>query len=514
MGMMKELSYHVETVDRELDSCQYYLQQSLHGTKPYTLFYSIQDPSSPYHQLDLGLTEASLLIRGKQNAFELIAFDPVGQYLIEVLKDNLSAVIHDAEFTSTHLQGKIVSDTTNPCHPQRLAGLNHTVLLQALLDLLPAHSIPRLPSGLYGVFGHHFMEQLESIPRQKTDLLADPDYCFLIAKDLFVVDHQQQKTHFIRCDFADQPVSSTVPTNEHTLNSTDNATEFKGLSPTTSFVSDMDYSHFQQCFNNIQQHLRDGDVFQLVLSRMKYAPYHGDPFTVFKQLTIINPSPFQFYFHDGLGVLCGASPELCLRVRQKNDYRQLEITPIAGTKPYQRNNPHLNERHRLNLQIDHKEVAEHVMLIDLARNDIASIAETGTTLVKESLTIHEFSHVQHLVSRVVGRLSSSITALQAYLACMNMGTLTGAPKLRASELLQHYEATERGYFGGAIGFINSDDTLETAIVIRSLRFKNNQVYCRAGAGIVLDSQCEAEFRETEQKMAAGIQALSEVATHD
>ena len=189
----------------------------------------------------------------------------------------------------------------------------------------------------------------------------------------------------------------------------------------------------------------------------------------------------------------------------------MEIRPIAGTKPRGlvdgKIDPDLDSRYEIELKIDPKEVSEHTMLVDLARNDIARISKPGTRFVDTSFVVEKYSHVQHLVSNVKGVLREDLDALHAYLATMNMGTLTGAPKVEAMKLARLYENTKRGFYGGAVGYVTPSGELDTAIIIRSVRIKDNRASIRVGAGIVHDSDPESEFLETERKAQACLKAL-------
>ena len=200
-----------------------------------------------------------------------------------------------------------------------------------------------------------------------------------------------------------------------------------------------------------------------------------------------------------------------LRV-QGDKEKIVEIRPIAGTKPRGIVNndidKDLDSRYETELKIDEKELAEHTMLIDLARNDIAKVSKPGSRYVNEPFIVEKYSHVQHLVSNVKGTLKDDLDALHAYLASMNMGTLTGAPKIEAMKLIRQVEKTKRGFYGGAVGYITPNGDLDSAIVIRSMRLKDNKAYIRAGAGIVYDSIPKNEFEETEKKAKACLKAIS------
>ncbi|MFP4546854.1 MAG: chorismate-binding protein, partial [Fidelibacterota bacterium] len=234
-------------------------------------------------------------------------------------------------------------------------------------------------------------------------------------------------------------------------------------------------------------------------------------FKAYKNLREINPGPYMFYFNTSDGCLLGSSPEMFIRV-EGDDRKTLEIRPIAGTKPRGIINgkidQDLDSKYELELKLDPKEQAEHTMLIDLARNDVARVCEKGSRYVDEPFIIEKYSHVQHLVSNVSGTLRKEFDALHAYIASMNMGTLTGAPKIEAMKLLRRYETGKRGYYGGSIGYLTPDGNFDSCIIIRSIRFKNGHAYIKVGAGIVHDSVPEKEWEETISKSKACILALT------
>ena len=223
-----------------------------------------------------------------------------------------------------------------------------------------------------------------------------------------------------------------------------------------------------------------------------------------------NPSPYMFYMQDADFTIFGASPESALKYDKASN--QVEVYPIAGTRPRGKRadgsvDADLDSRIELNLREDEKEKSEHIMLVDLARNDVAKVSEPGTRYVKDLLKVDRYSHVMHLVSRVVGQLRSDLDALHAYQACMNMGTLVGAPKVSAATLIRQVEKQRRGSYGGAVGYINGNGDMDTCIVIRSAFVKNGVAYIQAGAGVVYDSDPLSEANETRSKAQAVINAV-------
>lgn len=267
---------------------------------------------------------------------------------------------------------------------------------------------------------------------------------------------------------------------------------------------------FEEKVRQLKRHIVAGDVFQIVPSRSFRTPC-PNPLAAYGVLRRTNPSPYMFLVHEGDEVLFGASPETCVRVRQPE--RRIEICPIAGTARRGRTgdgslDPDLDTRLEAELRADTKELAEHMMLVDLARNDVARVSVRGTRQVSRLLTVERYSHVMHLVSVVEGELAPDLDALHAYAACMNMGTLVGAPKIRAAELLRQHETSRRGAYGGAVGFLTFRGEMNTAIVIRSAVVRDGVATVRAGAGVVHDSVPAREAEETRRKAASVLAAIT------
>jgi anthranilate synthase component 1 len=284
--------------------------------------------------------------------------------------------------------------------------------------------------------------------------------------------------------------------------------KYAGTLPPAS--TDTQQPEYEKMVSNAKQHILDGDIFQVVLSRTRTEPCPDEPLDVYKRLRVLNPSPYMFYLNTPNTILMGSSPELNLRV-SGTDKRSVEIRPIAGTKPRGRIGGEVDAdtdfRYEAELKIDRKELAEHMMLVDLARNDIARVAEPGSRVVTELLTAEKYESVQHLVSNVKGTLSNELDALSAYLATMNMGTLTGAPKIEAMKIIRQLEKTKRGYYGGAVCYLTVDGQFDSCITIRSLQVRDHTAYIRVGAGIVHDSIPKTEFEETEHKAGSCLRAI-------
>jgi anthranilate synthase component 1 len=286
------------------------------------------------------------------------------------------------------------------------------------------------------------------------------------------------------------------------------AQQFTGSVPDAS--TDTVQAEYEAMVKAAKRHILDGDIFQVVLSRTITEPCRDEPLDVYKRLRDLNPSPYMFYINTPNTILMGSSPELNLRVSGTGE-RSVEIRPIAGTKPRGRVGDRIDAdtdfRYEAELKLDQKELAEHIMLVDLARNDIARVAKPGSRIVTELLIAEKYESVQHLVSNVKGALRKDLDALSAYLATMNMGTLTGAPKIEAMKIIRQLEKTKRGYYGGAVMYLTVDGQFDSCITIRSLQVKDHTAYVRAGAGIVHDSVPKTEFEETEHKARSCLRAI-------
>lgn len=365
-----------------------------------------------------------------------------------------------------------------------------------------------------GVFAYDFIASFEQLQDVAESTNICPDYQFYLAETLLLIDHQEQVTHLIGSVYNEgeqarinQRLAHLVELCEHKNHqqAQPDFSDYQGK--IEADISDRD---FCQNVETMKDYIRQGDIFQVVPSR-SFKLSCPDSLAAYRELKITNPSPYMFYLQDSEFVLFGASPESA--IKYSSDSRDVEIYPIAGTRKRGFNadgsiNQDLDGRLELELRLDKKETAEHIMLVDLARNDVARISEPGTRHVADLLKVDRYSHVMHLVSRVVGTLRSDLDALHAYQACMNMGTLVGAPKIRASELIRQVEQQRRGSYGGAVGYLAGNGDMDSCIVIRSAFVKDKVAHVQAGAGVVYDSQPQAEADETRNKAAAVLNAIA------
>jgi len=369
-----------------------------------------------------------------------------------------------------------------------------------------------------GVFAYDLVDRIEPLPPPRADDLGFPEYMAWIPDRLFIVDHDRSVTTTVALVVGGE--GSSVLYND-AMRDVDRlarlagdvaargATEDPGPPPAAPVGVDLTDGEFAALVRRLQRHIVEGDVFQIVPSRTFSTPCEA-PFAACRRLWEAEPAPYRFWVRAHDFALFGASPETALRVDATS--RRVTIRPIAGTFPRGQAgsapDPELDARLQAALLTDPKELAEHLMLVDLARNDVARVSRRGTRGVTRLLTVERHPHVMHLVSEVTGELEEGLDPLHAFAATLNMGTLVGAPKIRAAQLLREHETTRRGPYGGAVGILGADGAFDTGIVIRSALVADGLARVRAGAGVVLDSDPDAEALETRRKAAGVLGALT------
>lgn len=464
------------------------------------------------------LVDACLRIECRGRTVRVRALTSNGVQLQRLLEQRLPAVVTQTR-VADELQLDFPASDRTLDEDSRLKGSSVLDVLRTLQRELQCQQ-GKEALFMGGSFAYDLIASFEDLPQVPEGSNDCPDYCFYVAETLITIDHIKQSTALLACLFGGEQDESRL--DERYAQLTARLEAFKqacqqpqpvaqGAKPLTGNLH-IDKSDKQFCaeVEKLKGFIRRGDIFQVVPSRSFSLPC-PDPLAAYRRLKQTNPSPYMFYVQDEGFTLFGASPESAVKFCAAS--RQVEMYPIAGTRRRGLNpdgsiNLDLDGRIELELRQDEKEVAEHLMLVDLGRNDIARISEPGTRYVKDLLKVDRYSHVMHLVSRVVGRLRSDLDALHAYQACMNMGTLTGAPKLRASELIRMVEGKRRGSYGGAVGYLNGAGEMDTCIVIRSAFVKAGLAHVQAGAGVVYDSKPQAEADETRAKAAAVLAAIA------
>ncbi|MGR5146260.1 anthranilate synthase component 1 [Photobacterium alginatilyticum] len=489
------------------------LYYSVCGNRPHNLLLESAEIDSKQDLKSLMLIDAAVRIvcRGKQVRLEALTDN--GLNVLQTLEQALAADI----------QGQRENDCLILDFPSaeraldedsRLRQTSSFDALRMIQHAFDTSGHPREALFLGGLFAYDVVAGFEPLPDVAEDNKC-PDYLFYIAETLLVIDHQRRRGKLQATLFGgDQYTSSYFELSRRLQHIKEACLEPKPL-PEAEFqdqcepIASVSDEAFCQTVVDLKQHVINGDVFQVVPSRQFTLPCPS-PLVAYKELKIGNPSPYMFYLQDADFTLFGASPESALKYCTESN--QVEIYPIAGTRHRGKNsdgsiNLDLDGRIELELRSDMKENAEHMMLVDLARNDVARISEPGSRYVADLLKVDRYSHVMHLVSRVVGQLRGDLDALHAYQACMNMGTLTGAPKIRAMQLIRDVEQRRRGSYGGAVGYLTGHGDMDTCIVIRSAYVEDGVASVQAGAGVVYDSVPQAEADETRGKAQAVIAAI-------
>jgi anthranilate synthase component I len=370
--------------------------------------------------------------------------------------------------------------------------------------------LPRFTGGAIGYVGYDMVRAFERLPARTPDDLGMPDACLMLVRSLLVFDNMAQKikvvahAHVTDDGALDDAYDEAVARIDELVARLAAAVVEPrgGGGPVGEVRANVTPEAYEAMVRRAKEYVYAGDVIQVVLAQRFELPLTAAPFDVYRCLRTVNPSPYHFYLALGPDVIAGASPEVMVRVEDG----EVVVRPIAGTRPrgtVEREDAALAAE----LAANPKEVAEHVMLVDLARNDVGRVADIGSVAVTERMIVERYSHVMHLVSNVRGTLVRGRDAFDAFRATFPAGTLTGAPKVRAMEIIEELEPVRRGFYGGAVGYFAFGGAMDTAIAIRSVLMRGGRAYVSAGAGIVADSDPEAEHRECVNKARAVIQAI-------
>jgi anthranilate synthase component 1 len=497
------------------------LYEQLCANKAHTLLLDSAEIQSRQHLKSIIMAQASLQFTCNGNTVTIKALTTNGAQVLPFLAEQLDAYAQ-IETSQDQLSCHFVdfnASTAELDEEQRLRSAGNEQPLRLILQKLQAaDNAPAHEFALFvgGVFGYDYIASMEQLPEVADGPNTCPDYQFYLAESLIIVDHQAQTTELLGTLLSGPAATEYYPQLARYLGEIAAHCQLplpqqdKVAASVSSDVSATPSAErYSEWIAQLKEHIADGDIFQVVPSRT-FSLACPDSLAAYAQLKASNPSPYMFYLQAEDFVLFGASPESALKYSATT--RQVELYPIAGTRPRGKRadgslHPDLDSRLELELRCDQKELSEHLMLVDLARNDLARIAEPGSRYVADLLQVDRYSHVMHLVSRVVATLAADLDALHAYRACMNMGTLVGAPKVSAATLIRQFEQQRRGSYGGAVGYLNGKGDMDTCIVIRAAFVRDQQAYVQAGAGIVADSQAAAEVAETENKARAVIAAI-------
>ena len=388
-------------------------------------------------------------------------------------------------------------------------------LLQQSVINLPKE-LPQSSAGLFGYFGYDMVRHVENLPNLNNDTIGLPDAMFIRPSIIAVLDGVKGEVILVAPVFyepkvdekeafkkAKEKISSAIlELKKQTITDRNLGTPGEMEEPTSNFTKD----EYKAAVNKAKNYINNGDIFQVVPSQRWTQNFSYSPFSLYRSLRRTNPSPFMFYFNFGEFQVIGASPEILVRVFGK----EVTVRPIAGTRPRGKT-PEEDKQLEEDLLADKKELAEHLMLLDLGRNDVGRVAKIGSVKPTEQFVIERYSHVMHIVSNVVGQLSDEHDAVSAFFAGMPAGTVSGAPKVRAMEIIDELEPEKRGVYGGGVGYFSSGGDMDMCIALRTAVLKGNKLHIQAGGGVVFDSDPEAEYMETVHKSNAIRRAAADAA---
>jgi len=375
-------------------------------------------------------------------------------------------------------------------------------------------NLPSISSLLVGYFSYDIIRYIEKVPNTCLDDLKIPDIRLMRPKTLIIHDNLLRKIYFIVNCYADEKIYNYSKYYSDQIN---NMRKLKNLSflrrniplmkkstnKKINVKSNISKKRFKSMVLKAKKYIKKGDIFQVVLSQRFQTKLSKPPLEIYKKLRITNPSPFMFFFNFDDFQIIGSSPEILVRLRNN----KITIRPIAGTRPRGKNSKQ-DAFFKRDLLNDKKELSEHLMLLDLGRNDVGKVSKINTVEVTDKFKIEKYSHVMHIVSNVEGKFNKKLTLLDTMLAGFPAGTVSGAPKIRALEIIDELEKSKRKMYAGAIGYFSANKNFDTCIALRTALIKNNKFYIQSGAGIVADSIPDKEYLETVNKAKALIDSLN------
>ena len=468
----------------------------------------LETPVSAYFKI-AGKSKYSFLLESvegeeKVARFSFLARDP--EVVIQT-KDGAVKVIRYAPGKKPSVQTAKVKDTP--------LSFIRDILKQYKFVALPG--LPRFCGGLVGYLGYDIVRFFEKLPHTTKDDLKLPDTCLVLAKDLVIFDHINHKMKVISCAYVDPKSSSRKKLQEYKKSGARidtlvrelnkplvvNVKPAKGKKAASLKVkSNFTSPQFEKIVEKAKERIQAGDIIQVVLSQRFAVDLTTESFNIYRKLRSLNPSPYMYYLNFADVCVVGSSPELLIRCEDG----VVETRPIAGTRPRGKDEAQ-DAALAKDLLGDPKEKAEHIMLVDLGRNDLGRVCEQGTVQITEFMNIEKYSHVMHIVSNVRGKIRKDKDGLDVLQAAFPAGTVSGAPKIRAMEIIDELERVDRGPYAGCIGYFSFSGNLDTCITIRTIIVKGKKAYVQAGAGIVADSVPNKEYQETVNKAKAQLKAI-------
>ena len=426
-----------------------------------------------------------------------------GRYSFIGLPADTRIAVHDKQVTLIHKESETKHLVDNP--------LDFIHEYQGRFKVASLPGLPRFCGGLAGYFGYETIRYIE--PRlaktRKPDAIGTPDILLMLTEQLAVIDNLSGKLTFIvYADPAqDDAYSLACERLRELVGMLRLPIEIPYTPPAKSVEAKSEFGEiaFKAAVEKSKQYIFDGDIMQVVLSQRMTQPFSASPLSLYRALRSINPSPYMFYYDMGDHHVVGSSPEILARLEGDN----VTVRPIAGTRPRGKT-PQQDAELAEELLADPKELAEHLMLIDLGRNDIGRVAQSGTVKLTDKMVIERYSHVMHIVSNVEAQLKDGLSAIDVLKATFPAGTVSGAAKVRAMEIIDELEPSKRGIYAGAVGYLGFNGDMDVAIALRTAVVKDQMLYMQAGAGIVADSDPDSEWIETQNKARAVLRAAEMV----
>jgi anthranilate synthase component 1 len=389
-------------------------------------------------------------------------------------------------------------------------------LRQLIEELRPVEipDLPRFAGGAVGYLSYDWVRYVEQLPQLNPDPLGLPDSYFLFPEILLVHDRKRQRLSIVTAvetgeEGADAAFEAGLARIDEVIARLSSAVKLEpdrqdgdAADEPLEVSSSVTRERYHEIVKCAKDYIRAGDIFQVVPSQRLSMPLRTDPIQIYRWLRVINPSPYLFFMRCDDHVILGSSPEILVQL----EGREITLRPIAGTRP-RGETPEEDLAQERDLLADPKELAEHIMLVDLGRNDVGRVAEIGTVCVDELQTIERYSHVMHIVSNVRGQLKADADAVDLLRATFPAGTLSGAPKVRAMEIIEELEPVRRGLYGGSVGYLDYRGNMDMCIAIRTLLIKDGRIHVQAGGGVVADSDPEREYQETLHKARALMRAI-------
>ena len=436
-----------------------------------------------------------------------------GRYSIIGMKPDVVWKCH-GETSQINLQARFDPEAFEPVESDPLTALRE-LIAESRIEL--PEDLPQASAGLFGYLGYDMIRLVEHLPNVNPDPLGLPDALMLRPSVVAVLDGVKGEVTVVAPAWVQDGVSARAAYARAAERVMDAVRDLERAVPQASRdlgeaheagepVSNFTRESYKAAVETAKDYIRKGDIFQVVPAQRWTQTFPLPPFALYRSLRRTNPSPFMFYFNFGGFQVIGASPEILVRVFG----REVTIRPIAGTRP-RGATPEEDRALEADLLADKKELAEHLMLLDLGRNDTGKVSKIGTVRPTEKFIIERYSHVMHIVSNVVGELADDQDALSAFFAGMPAGTVSGAPKVRAMEIIDELEPEKRGVYGGGVGYFSAGGDMDMCIALRTAIVKDEKLYIQAGGGVVYDSDPEAEYMETVHKSNAIRRAAADAA---